>query len=60
MERENKIIRRYKQRLRCQQKKISFDLENLRKEIFQLQNGKNIENMFGADLEEKEDFSYVR
>ena len=64
MNKEKTIIRKKERNLKNNKKQNDFNIDvlrkEIRKEIFQMQNGRHVENIFREDLEDKEVFSYER
>ena len=62
MNKEKTIIRKKERNLKNRKRKNDFNIDVLRKEIrreiFQMQNGRHVENIFREDLEGKEVFMY--
>lgn len=60
MNKERTLKRRNQRKLKYIERKRNFNIRKLKKEIFQIQNGNNIDNIFREKLEDREVFSYER
>ena len=54
MNKKQKILRKKQRIIKEKKRENNFDIDILKREIFQLQNGKHIENIFRDDLEDQE------
>ena len=56
MKKDQTIIRKKQREIKYNKRQKSFDINILKREIFQLQNGRYIENIFKENLEDQEVF----
>ena len=60
LKKEQSIKRRQQIKIKNRKRKNNFDIDILKREIFRLQNGKDIENIFREKLEDKEVFTHEK
>ena len=60
MKKEQTLLRKKQRKIKYSKRQKNFDIDILKREIFQIKNGKHIENIFKEDFEDKEVFKYGR